>query len=202
MKTFRPLIVSVIASLIYQCAAAQDGSGGFHKENLFTGGSLSLGFSNNSFQVGGSPNIGYSVAPWLDAGLTVNYNYASYRSVYISDPDDKLRSSTYGGGVFTRVYPIRVAFLQAQLEHNFISQKLIPGDGSPSVKSKAEANSLLLGIGYASDRFPQSGHPFFYLSLLFDVLNQDFSPYTRVGGGVIPILRGGIQVPLFQGGRR
>jgi hypothetical protein len=35
--------------------------------------------------------------------------------------------------------------------------------------------------------------------VLFDVLDQDFSPYTRSDGVIIPIIRAGIQVPLFQG---
>jgi hypothetical protein len=175
---------------------------GFKKENLFTGGSISLGFSGNSFQAGASPFFGYNLASWVDAGITVNYNYASYRYVAIVDPNDKLRSSTYGGGAFARLYPISFAFVQAQFEHNFINQKLIPGNGTPSSKTSQEANSLLLGVGYATGRYPHSGQPFFYLSLLFDVLNNEYSPYVRNGGGIIPILRGGLQVPLFQGKNR
>ena len=34
---------------------------GFKKENLFTGGSISLAFYNNTFLVGGSPVLGYSI---------------------------------------------------------------------------------------------------------------------------------------------
>lgn len=175
---------------------------GFKKENLFTGGSISLGFGSYSFQAGASPMLGYSLARWIDAGITLNYNYASFRNVNFNDPNEKLRSSTYGAGAFTRIYPIRVAFIQAQYEHNFVNQKLIPGNGQPYSKSNQQANSLLLGVGYATGRYQDSGQPFFYLSLLFDVLRNEFSPYVSNTGNILPILRGGVQVPLFQGKRR
>src|SRR5690606_36151842 len=69
----------------------QTGRTGFQKDKLFTGGSLSFGLSNNSFQIGGSPFLGYNLATWIDAGITFNYNYASYRDLYISGADDKIR---------------------------------------------------------------------------------------------------------------
>ena len=118
---------------------------GFKKENLFTGGSISFGLSNNSFQAGVSPFLGYSLASWADAGITVNWNYASFRDIFITGPDDKIRKSTYGAGAFTRLYPVNFLFIQTQFEHNFTTEKFIPGDGSPSEKNKVDANSLLLG---------------------------------------------------------
>ena len=98
---------------------------GFQKDHLFTGGSISFGLGSNTFQVGGSPVFGYNITNWLDAGVVANYNYVSYRNVYQNN--DKLRSSTYGGGAFTRIYPLRFLFAQAQFEQNFIKQKYIPG---------------------------------------------------------------------------
>jgi hypothetical protein len=177
-------------------APAQDEKRGFKAQNLFTGGGISLGFGSNTFQAGASPFLGYNIATWLDACVTANYNYTSYRDVF--NLNDKLRRSTYGGGIFTRIYPVNFLFIHAQFEHNFINEKYIPGNNGASDKTKVEANSLLLGAGYASGRYPNSGQPFFYLSLLFDVLNNEFSPYTNSSGSIIPILRGGVQVPLFQ----
>jgi len=170
---------------------------GFQKDRLFTGGSISFGLGTNTFQVGGSPVFGYSVAKWLDAGVVANYNYVSYRDVYTNN--DRLRSSTYGGGVFTRLYPLRFLFTQAQFEHNFIRQKYIPGSGFENESSNVEANSLLVGVGLATERYAGEGRPYFYLALLFDVLNNQYSPYLRSDGSIIPILRAGIHVPLFQG---
>jgi len=170
---------------------------GFKKENLFAGGSISVGFSNNSFQLGGNPMIGYSLAPWVDAGVVLNYNYASFRDWYIYD--DKMRQSTYGGGVFTRLFPVRFLFAHAQIEQNFTRLKYIPGDGSNNSTATVDGSSLLLGAGYTSNRWPGSGQPYFYMSLLFDVLGNEASPYIDARGRAIPIVRAGLQVPLFQG---
>jgi len=170
---------------------------GFNKERLFTGGSVSLAFYNSTFLVGGSPVIGYSIANWIDAGLVLNYNYTSYRD-YNYIYNDKLRQTVYGGGAFTKIYPVRFLFVQAQAEHNFITQKFIPDIGNTQTY-KYDANSFLVGGGYTTGREGYGGAPFFYLAVLFDVSGNDNSPYTDGYGRAIPIIRGGIQVPLFQG---
>lgn len=170
------------------------------KENLFTGGSVSLAFYNNTFLIGASPVLGYSLAKWADAGIVVNYNYTSYRD-YGNVFNDKLHQTVYGGGAFVKLYPVRFLFAQAQVEHNFINQKFIPNNGS-SQTFKTSANSVLVGGGYTTGRQGKGGQPFFYLAVLFDVSGNDNSPYTDGYGRTIPIIRGGLQVPLFQGGGR
>ncbi|MBK5272947.1 MAG: hypothetical protein JJE22_18255, partial [Bacteroidia bacterium] len=100
--------------------------------------------------------------------------------------------------VFTKLYPVRFLFAQAQFEHNFIKQKYIPNIGSQQIY-KTDVNSFLIGGGYTTARYAGSGQPFFYLAVLFDVSNNINSPYTDGNGRTIPIIRGGIQVPLFGG---
>jgi hypothetical protein len=168
------------------------------KENLFTGGSISLAFYNNTFLIGGSPVLGYSLTNWADAGIVVNYNYTSYRD-YNFVFNDKLRQTVYGGGGFVKLYPVRFLFAQAQFEHNFIKQKFVPNIGV-SQTIRYDANSFLVGGGYTSGRQGKGGQPFFYLAVLFDISGNDNSPYTDSYGRTIPIIRGGLQVPLFQGG--
>jgi hypothetical protein len=170
------------------------------KENLFTGGSVSLAFYNNTFLIGASPVFGYSLTNFIDAGIVVNYNYTSYRDVNIFD--DRLRQTVYGGGAFLKLYPVRFLFAQAQVEHNFIRQKYIPPAGGITSKAKDDASSFLIGGGYTTGRFGRGGGPFYYLAVLFDVSGNTNSPYTDAYGRTIPIIRGGIQVPLFQGGGR
>lgn len=191
------LALLITTSSVFAQDDESDETRGFQKDRLFTGGSISFGLGSNTFQVGGSPVFGYNIAKWLDAGVVVNYNYVSYRDVYVNN--DKLRSSTYGGGVFTRIYPLRFVFAQAQFEHNFVKQKYIPGSGFENETSNVEANSLLVGLGLATERYAGDSRPYFYLALLFDVLNNQYSPYLRSDGSIIPILRAGIHVPLFQG---
>jgi hypothetical protein len=180
----------------------EEKEGGFKKENLFTGGSISLAFYNNTFLVGGSPVFGYSLAKWVDLGVVVNYNYTSYRDVSYYGSDDKLRQSVYGGGSFLRLYPVRFLFAQAQIEHNFIKQKYIPSGGANSTSEKYEANSFLIGGGYTTNRYADSGQPFFYVAVLFDIAKSTYSPYTDAYDRAIPIVRAGVQVPLFQGKNR
>lgn len=199
----------ILSALFLMCASAtMFGQGskeekdeekkGFKKENLFTGGSVSLAFYNNTFGTGASPVFGYSATNFLDLGVVANYNYTSYRD-YNNVLNAKLRQTNYGGGAFLRLYPVRFIFLQAQVEHNFLREKYYPPTGGLTTSYKHEANSTLLGGGYTTGRYGRGGAPFYYLSVLFDVSGDVNSPYTDSYGRSIPIIRGGIQVPLFQG---
>ena len=197
------ILSSLVATLFITTLYAQDEKEekkGLKKENLFTGGSVSLAFYNNTFLIGGNPVFGYSLANWIDLGLVINYNYTSYRDYQVFN--DRLRQSVYGGGMFTRLYPVRFLFVQAQVEHNFIRQKyMLPNNGSIS-KYSSDANSFLIGAGYTTGREGRGGRPFYYLSVLADVSGNSNSPYLDGAGRIIPVIRGGIQVPLFQGGRQ
>jgi hypothetical protein len=172
---------------------------GFKKENLFTGGSISVSFSDNAFLIGGSPVLGYNLTKWADAGVVVNYNYTSYRDYQVFD--DKLRQYVYGGGVFTRIFPVRFLFAQAQVEHNFIKLKYLPPNGGSTSSQTVEANSVLVGGGYATGRYPGAGNAYFSVAILFDVAKTTNSPYTDGYGRSIPIIRAGVNIPLFQGSR-
>lgn len=182
-------------------AFAQDSTlqRGFKKENLFTGGSLSLSFGNQQFLIGVNPVLGYSVTKWADVGIVTNYTYTSFRDYYTFD--DRLRQSVYGGGVFTRIFPVRFVFLQGQAEHNFIKLKYLRGNGSAAETENQSATSFLVGGGYTTGRYAGSGRAFGYLAVLFDVGDSEYSPYKDGANRSIPIIRAGINVPLFQGNR-
>lgn len=190
----------------------QKKKGGFKKENLFTGGGLTVTFSNSTTVLGGSPVFGYSINRWIDAGIVVNFNYASdrhltyynYSSGLYYASDDKLRQTVFGPGIFARVYPIKFLFVQVQGEQNFITQKVIYANGSPSFKQSASATSLLVGGGYCNGRAGK-GSLFYYVSIMADIAKNKNSPYVeQIASGainVLPIIRAGLQVPLFQGRR-
>ncbi len=173
---------------------------GFKKEKLFTGGSISLSFSNQSFLIGGSPVLGYNLTRWADLGIVLNYTYTSYRDYQYYN--DKLRQSVYGGGVFTRLFPVRFLFVQGQVEHNWIRLKYIPAPntGMLSEVRQVSGNSVLVGGGYTTGRDPAGGSAFGYLAVLFDISDNENSPYTDNAGRALPIIRAGINIPLFQGG--
>ncbi|MEJ7682440.1 MAG: hypothetical protein WKG06_32230 [Segetibacter sp.] len=103
MKIFL-IIVSMVA--LYNSSYAQDDEESSHKfrrDNIFLGGSIGLGLGNGGFSAGANPEIGYSVARWLDAGISTNFNYFSYRAEY--NNGFRQRSFNYGGGVFARLFP-------------------------------------------------------------------------------------------------
>lgn len=182
---------------------------GFKKENLFTGGGVTLSFSNVSTVLGATPHFGYSLTKWLDAAVGVNVNYISERD----NPNvlDKVRQTIVGPISFVRIFPVNFLFVQAQYEHSFISQKIIPGPYSNSlinaglfpykIKTTSDVNSLLVGGGYTSGRSP-GNNTFYYLSIMFDVLGQQNSPYLDNFQRTLPIIKAGINVGLFQGKNR
>ena len=169
---------------------------GFQKEKMFTGGDLTLSFYTGGTTLGISPYLGYSVTKWLDAAVKFNYLYQSQRDEF----ETKYRQTNYGPGAFVRLFPVDFLFAQAQYEHNFISYKVIP-QGGGTYKYKTDVNSLLLGAGYCSGR-GEGSNSYFYLSIMFDVLQLPNSPYVDYAGRIIPVISAGYNIGLFQGGHR
>ncbi len=197
------LIVTLLCSINFafgQYENAEEKKGGFKKENLFLGGSGTLSFFNGATIIGGNPYFGYSINRFLDAGIVANFTYAGQRDY----SGTKIRQFVYGPGAFLRVFPVKMIFLHAGVEHNIISQKVIYPSGSniPEDRYKINSNSVLLGGGYTGGR-EGVGSFFYYFSVMVDVSKSKNSPYTEVlqDGSVrsIPIIRGGIQIPLFRG---
>lgn len=190
----------LICSVLVSFAQEEEEKKGFKKENLFTGGSISLAFYNNTFLIGGNPVLGYRVANWLDAGLVFNIQYSVMRDYYVFD--DRQKQFIYGGGIFTRIFPINFLFATAHLEHNFIENKYIAASNSGLTDQRyhTSANSVLVGGGYATGRSKEGNSPFFYFCLMWDVSGNTNSPYTDAYGRSVPLIRAGFNIPLFQGG--
>ena len=168
---------------------------GFKPENLFIGGSLNLGYSGLDFNVGGSPEIGYSLYKWLDAGLLINLNYSSEMADpnYYYNPDTRQRSFTYGTGAFVRMYPIRFLFFQVEPEYNWTHLSATDMATDVSATADLQAASLLLGIGY-SQRI--RGRSNFYIALMFDALSNYGSPYRDGNNAAIPVIKAGFDIYL------
>lgn len=165
-----------------------DMKGRFRRDNIFIGGSVGLSFGTGSFGVGTNPEVGYSVANWLDAGISTNINYFSFNARYNNNV--RQRSTTLGTGVFVRLHPIRNFFIQAIPEYNWITTNLRYDFSTPPIeeKIKEEAPSLLLGIGYGQ-RVIGSGS--FFTTIMFDVGNNPSSPYITYDRTKVPVIRTG-----------
>lgn len=197
--------VIILCAMLWslQAIAQQEETGvrsGFKKERLFTGGSVNVGFSNNLTMLGITPQLGYSITNWADIGVNVNINYVSHRDY--SEYGDKLRQTTYGPGGFVRLFPVSFLFGTAQYEYNVIRQKYIPANngsfGSSTVQ--VQANSLLVGGGYAGGRQP-GNNSYYYISVMFDIAGDKYSPYIDELGRSNPVIRAGYNIGLFQGRR-
>ena len=169
----------------------------FKKQNFFTGGGLNLGLSNEYTELGASPYFGYSLNKYIDVAASFNYDYISQRDYVVYG--DKLRQSVIAPGAFTRIFPINFLFAEALYEHNFISGKYYPADGTSSYSiGKTDVNTLLIGAGYASGR-EEGSNTYYYLSVMFDVLSLPNSPYVDNLGRRIPVIKAGFNIALFQG---
>src|SRR5436190_19242905 len=197
------LLLSVSLSFLF---AQDEEQKGFKKENLFTGGSVTMSFYSGGTILGANPIFGYKIANWLDAGIALNYTYHGSRDNY--EINDKIRQHVFGPGVFTRIYPVPMLFLHAQAEHNFNNWNYSNADGTYKQSDVTEANSLLLGGGWAQGR-QKGSNSFFYIEILFDVLKNKYSPYVNnvydpstglvARTDALPIFRAGINIALFQG---
>jgi hypothetical protein len=198
------LVVTVAA----QAQKNEDEERGFKKENLFTGGSVTVSFFNGQTVLGALPHFGYKITDWLDAGISLNYQYAGARDIY--QFDDKVRQNTFGPGAFTRIYPASIIFLQGQFEHNFVKSKYT-NPGGQTEENKYNVSSFLVGGGLANGR-ERGATTFYYISVLVDVMKDINSPYTRVSFNpdnpsqtrvdMTPIIRAGLNIGLFQGKNR
>jgi len=200
MKRFLCTLVIMVGAFaaFAQDEKKEDGEtkkGGFQKDKMFTGGNLNIGYFNGVTVLGATPQLGYSVASWLDAGIVFGYTYTS-QSV---DIGTKYRQSILGPGAFVRLFPADFIFASVQYEHNFIRQKYI--DPYTSAVRKIDANSILVGLGYTSGK-DGTNSPYYYFSVSVDIVNDPNSPYRTYANEIYPVVNAGFNIPLFQGGGR
>ncbi|MFM9019785.1 MAG: hypothetical protein ACKOOA_00525 [Sediminibacterium sp.] len=173
----------------------EDGRG-LKKQNMFFGANLNLGFANRSFNIGVNPEFGYSLTRWLDAGIAANFNYFSQNATDFSSI--RYRNVNYGGGIFTRIWPVNFLFLQVQPEYNWISSAQKNVITQQAFKYSYSAQSLLVGIGYGTRMI---GSRYTYFTLMMDVLQNPNSPYRDQFNDPLPVIRAGFGI-YFRSGRR
>jgi len=173
--------VFTIATLMVACSAFAQSK--FNKEQLFLGSGLNLGFFNG-FIIGLNPEVGYSFNRFVDAGVSINFNYVSQ-----NDPGfpATYRQTVYGGGPFLRIWPMDRFFIGGQYEYNTLaySEKF---NGRIQNRSSYNAQSLLVGGGFGSRFIGQSQ---FYTSIMIDVMGDRNSPYVDQFNRQLPVFRTG-----------
>lgn len=190
-----------IAAIAQNVPAVESDNKFFKQENFFAGGNVSILFFNNATFLGINPYFGYNITKWLDAAVSMNVNYISQRNYFIDN--DKIRQTIYAPGTLLRIYPVKFLYAEGQFEHHFIHQKYIPPSNSGNFNQQFnyQVNTLLVGLGYASER-EYDDDEFYFFSVSIDALLLPGSPYTNGNQHPYPIIKAGYNVKLFQGHKR
>lgn len=133
------------------------------RDRVYYGGSIVLTFGDVT-RIGIYPMVAYKLKPKLSVGVELGYEYLKY-----DDYDQS--SSNYGGSLFTR-YRI-VPQLYAHAEYQMVNYEIFT---SATTSERDWVPFLLLGGGIASRVGPRT---WTYVEVLFDVLNDDNSPYSE-----------------------
>ena len=177
---------------------------GFDASRIFAGGGVSLGYgsyqdgdnnTNNTFNIGAIPDIGYSLTNFVDVGLSSSINYSSTTNTAYST---KYRYTTYSLGAFIRIYPMNNFFIQLMPEQDWGNQKVI--SSSYTTIYKIKSSSFLAGIGLGQRII---GESYFYTLIMVDLGKDRFSPYNSYNSStdqvsVVPIVRGGFNFYPFR----
>jgi hypothetical protein len=196
-RIMKRIIAAVVLLFVMNAVSAQEETSaqtkGFKKENVFVGGGVNVGLSSGTFQIGVLPEVGYSVAQWLDAGLAFNINYFSIKPEY--NYNVKQHTVSYGAGVFTRIYPVKFLFLQLQPELNWLTTKETDLNTGITGKYAENSSSVLGGIGYTNRIVGRSS---FYVVLMMDLTKDINSPYRDYNGNADPVFRTGFNIYLHS----
>jgi hypothetical protein len=130
---------------------------------LYYGGSVTLSFSGAT-RVGIFPMVGYRLTPQLSLGAKAGYEYVNFHDV-------DFNAHNYGAGAFARFRFVPQAYLHGEYQMiNFdrpAEREWVP--------------FLLFGGGFVQRLSPRTSA---YVEVLFDVLQDDGSPYEDWQPGV------------------
>jgi hypothetical protein len=163
---------------------------GLDPSRLMIGGSVGLIFGDYT-NINISPLLGYRFSDMFAAGISINAQYASEKwEDYSGRTSQKDQYTVFGGGLWGRFYPLEMLFAHAQPEMNYVSIKsTFYTDPKTSVKESHAVPSLLLGGGYSQPL--GDGGSAFYIMVLYDVIQDEWSPYQNR-----PLFRMGFNVGL------
>ncbi len=178
-------------------------SSGFDVSRIFTGGGVNIGYTttvngdnstNNTFNIGAIPEIGYSLNELFDLGIATSINYSSTTNSYYNA---KQHNTSYSLGAFARVHPLENFFVQVMPEIDWGTYKTISSGYTTSYK--IQSSSFLVGLGYGHRVI---GESYFYTLLMLDLAKDKYSPYNYYdpSGTVtpLPVLRGGFNFYPFR----
>ncbi len=171
---------------------------GFDPSKLVFGGGINLALGTIT-NVGISPTVGYHFTKKFVAGVGIGYSYLEikdYYDLYTSSTGDQyfpLKSSVIYPNVWATYNlnnnPYNTFFVQGQFEYDIMQATQYNYDATYTTIQSSNFNvnvpCLLLGVGV---RKPLSERVSVTFSIVYDVLQQEYSPYKsdNVFTGLIP----------------
>jgi hypothetical protein len=146
------------------------------KREIFYGGTIGATFGDYT-SISISPMIGMMLNPRVAVGVEATYEYVEDESYGV-----KVTGSNYGGGVFGRFFPVPRFYGHAEFDYMSYEYQI-----SGQETDRTWVPFLLVGGGLVQRISPRSA---FFVEVLFDVLQDDNSPYdsgepfVSVGVGV------------------
>ncbi len=137
---------------------------GLDKSRIYYGGYVTLNFGSGYNVIGAQPMIAYKLTPKLSTGVQVSYEHVNYKDY------SEYSGSNYGASIFSR-YRVTPRFY-AHAEFELMSYKWNYSDGD----TRKTVPMLLLGGGLSQ---PISRNTWLNAQVLFDVLNNENSPYKN-----------------------
>jgi hypothetical protein len=130
---------------------------------VYYGGELGLSLFGDVFRIRVAPLIGYKLSSKASIGAKVAYEYLSY-----SDPD--FTANNYGASVFGRYRVVPQLYVHGEIVYASYEYQTFTGSDREWVPF------ILLGAGYVQPVGPRT---FLYAEVLFDVLQDNKSPYKE-----------------------
>ncbi len=169
---------------------------GFDPSRLVFGGGAIAGFGTGYANVGVSPIVGYRLTDRFAAGVGLGYEYLKqpqflYNPSSQQDEMYSAQANIISPSIWARYQAFRTVFFEGTFEYNLIYFSDYNYDNNYNIASEklnVGVPCLLLGGGVKQ---PISDRASFVIEFLYDVLQQDNSPYFG-----IPVLRAGIVVGL------
>lgn len=136
---------------------------GAWKKKMYYGGYINFSFGTYT-TIGIEPMVGYKIIPRLSLGAKIRYDYVQYNG---SGTDYSY--SNYGGSIFARLSVIKNLYLHAEYAgYNY------PMNYGTESEDRVWVPYLFVGAGFNQ---PLGGRASLNAQILFDVLQNDKSPY-------------------------
>ena len=178
---FVTLIVFISTNISFaQNFPERDRVGILDKSRFYKGGGIGLNFSN-PFILQLNPAVGYKITDRFSAGVSITYIYYSFKLLNSTGFQYRIKSSIYGGSVFSRYFITENLFAHAEYELLSMDVNFLHGLGA--TENRILLPATLLGVGYTQKLTRQT---VFYIVALWDF---QYGPYSlhrnpRITGGI------------------